>query len=97
MEGVEIYGERLDKVNESNKAGVISFNIKGVHPHDVASIFDSEGVAIRAGHHCAMPLVTQVIGEPAVARMSFYLYNTESDVDKAAEAVAKVKRMLKRG
>ncbi len=97
MEGVEIYGERLEKVNESNKAGVISFNIKGVHPHDVASIFDSEGIAIRAGHHCAMPLVTQVIGEPAVARMSFYLYNTESDVDKAAEAVAKVKRMLKRG
>lgn len=97
MEGVEIYGERLENVNEFNKAGVISFNISGVHPHDVASIFDSEGVAIRAGHHCAMPLVTQVIGEPAVARMSFYLYNTESDVDKAAEAVAKVKRILKRG
>lgn len=63
-----------------------------VHPHDVAQIFDSEGIAIRAGHHCAMPLVTQKLGVPAVSRISFYLYNQESEVDAAVAAIDKVKR-----
>jgi len=77
------------------RGGVVSFSIKGVHPHDVATIFDSEGIAIRAGHHCAMPLVTGVLKEGAVSRMSFYIYNDESDVDKAADAILKVKKIFK--
>ncbi|MGC8479055.1 MAG: cysteine desulfurase [Candidatus Micrarchaeia archaeon] len=93
-EGIVVYGPR-PKDDFSNKAGVISFNITGAHPHDVATIFNSEGVAIRAGHHCAMPLVNRVLNEPAVARMSFYLYNEREEVDKAIEAIEKVKKILK--
>ncbi|MEM0201395.1 MAG: cysteine desulfurase [Candidatus Micrarchaeaceae archaeon] len=94
VDGVVIYGPRTDE-NLNNKAGVISFNILGAHPHDVATIFNSEGVAIRAGHHCAMPLVNKVLNEPAVARMSFYLYNKKEEVDKAINAIEKVKKILK--
>lgn len=93
--GVTVYGLGLKKATDSNKAGVISFNVRGAHPHDVASIFDSEGIAIRAGHHCAMPLVNKVIGEPAVARMSFYLYNNQEEVDRAVKAIEKVRKVLR--
>ena len=71
--GIKIYGIGSKEMAEGNRAGVISFNIRGAHPHDVATIFNSEGIAIRAGHHCAMPLVNDVLNEPAVARMSFYI------------------------
>ena len=94
IEGVVVYGPKSDS-SLSNKAGVISFNIVGAHSHDVATIFNSEGVAIRAGHHCAMPLVNKVLNEPAVARMSFYLYNKKEEVDKAINAIEKVKKVLK--
>lgn len=90
---VTVYGP--GKNNIHSRAGVISFSISGVHPHDVASIFNSEGIAIRAGHHCAMPLVTEVLGEPAVSRMSFYLYNNKEDIDKAMAAIEKVKQIFK--
>ncbi len=93
-EKVSVYGPGSVKDFESKKAGVVSFNIKGAHPHDVASIFDSEGICIRAGHHCAMPLVNKVIGEPAAARMSFYLYNDEEDVDRAVSTISKVRKIL---
>jgi cysteine desulfurase/selenocysteine lyase len=73
----------------------VSFSIEGVHPHDVAQIFDGEGIAIRAGQQCAMPLVTQTLGEAAVSRISFYLYNKDSEVDKAVEAIQKVKRIFR--
>ena len=53
----------------------MAFSITGVHPHDVSQIFDSEGIAIRAGQHCAMPLVTEMLKESALSRISFYLYN----------------------
>ncbi len=93
VKGVEIYGP--GKNDASIKAGVISFSIKGVHPHDVAQIFNSEGIAIRAGHHCAMPLVTEVLNKSAVSRMSFYLYNDKSDIDKAITAIEKTKKIFR--
>jgi cysteine desulfurase/selenocysteine lyase len=83
--GVETYGPK-------KRSGIISFNIKGIHAHDVASFFDKEGIAIRAGHHCAMPLVREVLKQSAVARMSFYFYNFKEDVDTAIEAIRKLKR-----
>ncbi|MCL4371916.1 cysteine desulfurase [Candidatus Marsarchaeota archaeon] len=90
---VETFGPGLNDIEE--RGGVISFVIDGVHPHDIASIFDSEGVAIRAGHHCAMPLVTQKLKQSAVARMSFYIYNDEKDIDVAFNAIDKVKKIFK--
>lgn len=93
--GVRIYGISRKNMTDKNRAGVIAFNIKGAHPHDVASIFNSEGIAIRAGHHCAMPLVNTVLNEPAVARMSFYLYNEEDEIDKAVAAIEKVRSVLR--
>ncbi len=92
VKGIEVYGY---KEGRDEKAGVISFNINGAHPHDVATIFDSEGICIRAGHHCAMPLVKSILGEPAVARMSFYIYNSEEDLDAAVSAISKVREVLK--
>ena len=67
-------------------AGVISFVLDGIHPHDVATIFDSEGVAVRAGHHCAQP-VMQRYDVPATTRASFYVYNDLDDVEALASAV----------
>ncbi len=89
---VKVFGPSADNLDA--RAGVVSFAIDKVHPHDVASIFDSEGVAIRAGHHCAMPLVTSVLDEAAVSRMSFYIYNNEADVDRAVDAIGKVKKVF---
>ncbi len=89
---VTAYGPGIDDMK--HKAGVIAFKIEGAHPHDIAQIFDSEGIAIRAGHHCAMPLVTQIITEQAVARMSFYIYNKNEEIDKAAAAIDKVRQIL---
>lgn len=83
------------KKDIEKRGGVVSFAIEGVHPHDVATIFDREGIAIRAGHHCAMPLVSEVLGEGAVSRLSFYIYNKEEEVDKAVEAIHKVKKIFK--
>jgi len=95
LKDVQVYGIRFDNATERNRAGVVSFNINGAHPHDVAEIFNSEGIAIRAGHHCAMPLVNEVLGVPSVARMSFYLYTKEEEVDKAVDAVDKVRKVLR--
>ncbi len=89
---VTVFGPGADRMEE--RGGVVAFAIDGVHPHDVASIFDSEGIAIRAGHHCAMPLVTRVLNEAAVSRMSFYIYNTEAEVDRAVDAIGKVKKVF---
>jgi cysteine desulfurase/selenocysteine lyase len=73
----------------ANKASVLSFTIEGVHPHDIGTILDQEGIAIRAGHHCAQP-VMQFFDVPATARASFAFYNTREEVDKLADAVQKV-------
>ena len=80
--------------NEENRSSVISFNIKGVHPHDVASILDSEGVCVRSGNHCAQPLM-RFLGIDSTCRASFYIYNTKEDVDKLVKALDKAYGMFK--
>jgi cysteine desulfurase/selenocysteine lyase len=87
MDGVRIIG------TAPNKASIVSFVIDGVHPHDTGTIFDSEGVAIRAGHHCAQPLMARY-GLPATARAAFSIYNTEEDVDRLAAAIKEVKKIM---
>lgn len=89
LDGITIYGP----TDASQRSGVITFNIDGVHPHDVATAMDMEGVAIRAGHHCAQPLMNY-INQPATARASFYLYNTKADADKLIEAIQKTKEFF---
>ena len=76
-----------------NKTGIITFNVKDVHPHDVSTILDSYGVAIRAGHHCAQPLM-RYLGQNATCRASFYLYNTHEDIDQFIAALKKVRGVL---
>jgi len=85
---VELYG-----CDAPNKIGIVSFNIKDVHPHDVATILDAEGVAIRAGHHCAQPLI-KYLGQNATCRASFYFYNTCRDVERLIEAIQKVRGIM---
>ena len=80
--------------NEENHSSVISFNIKGVHPHDVASILDSEDVCVRSGNHCAQPLM-RFLGIDSTCRASFYIYNTKEDVDKLVKALDKAYNMFK--
>lgn len=77
----------------TKKAGVLSFNVEDVHPHDVATILDASGVAIRAGHHCAEPLM-RYMKVNATCRASFYLYNSKEDVDRLAQALANTRRWL---
>lgn len=86
---VTVYGPQ----NIKNRSGVISFAIEGVHPHDVASIFDSHGVAIRAGNHCAQPLM-RYMGINSTCRASFYLYNKREDVDKLIEVIKSTYNMF---
>ena len=87
IEGLRIIGQA------SEKAGVLSFVLDGVHPHDIGTILDREGVAIRAGHHCAMPIM-QRFGIPATARASLAFYNTREEIDALARAVRKVKEVF---
>jgi cysteine desulfurase / selenocysteine lyase len=81
--------------NAREKTGILSFVMEGVHSHDIGTILDREGVAIRAGHHCTMPLMER-FGVPATARASFALYNTRQDVDALVAAIHKVKEVFKR-
>ena len=87
---VELYG--CDSTR-GNKTGIITFNVKDVHPHDVSTILDSYGVAIRAGHHCAQPLM-RYLRQNATCRASFYLYNTHEDIDQFIAALKKVRGVL---
>ena len=77
-----------------DKAGILPFNIEGVHPHDAGTILDQCGVAVRAGHHCAQPLM-EAMDVTATIRASFGVYNTREDVDRLAEGIEKVKRIFK--
>jgi cysteine desulfurase/selenocysteine lyase len=86
--GLAVYGPR-----DEERAGVISFNLGDVHAHDLASILDTDGICVRAGHHCTMPLMRKM-GWPATARASFYLYNTERDVDALIEGLDKAARIF---
>jgi cysteine desulfurase/selenocysteine lyase len=86
--GVKVLGPSADI-----KGGVASFTLTGVHPHDVAQILDRDGIAVRAGHHCAMPLHNKY-NIPATTRASFYLYNTHEEIDKLVEGLLKVKLLF---
>ena len=90
IDGLTVFGPKtLD-----DRVGVISFDIAGIHPHDVAQIFDSEAICVRAGHHCNQPLMTR-LGTAATTRASFYLYNTFAEVDALVAAIATAKRVFK--
>ncbi len=89
LEYVDIYGPKeIEK-----HSGVISFNLKGIHPHDVASILDSQKVCVRSGNHCAQPLLSSM-GIDSTCRASFYIYNTREDVDSLVNAIRKAKEMF---
>lgn len=89
IEGLTVYGPQETKEH----SGVIAFNLDGLHPHDVATALDYEGVAVRAGHHCAQPLIHH-LGISSAARASFYIYNTKEDCDKLVEAIEKTKEFF---
>ena len=90
IEGITIYGPK-----PRQKTGAITFNLEGIHPHDLAGVLDTVGVAVRAGHHCAQPLM-QKFGVIATARASFYLYNKLDEIDSLYEGLLKAQRMLTR-
>jgi cysteine desulfurase/selenocysteine lyase len=98
---IEYALERLEEIpgvhsfgpSPKYKGGVAAFTLDGVHPHDISQILDMDGVAIRAGHHCAMPL-HEKFNLPATARASFYLYNTSDEIDKLVDALYKVKNLF---
>lgn len=92
IDGLTIYGPQ----NAQDRTGVIAFNLDNLHPHDLATALDMEGVAVRAGHHCAQPLM-KWLNVAATARASFYLYNTEADVDKLVQAIQAAKEFFQDG
>ena len=87
--GVKVFGPTAEY-----RGGVTAFTLTGVHPHDISQILDEQGIAVRAGHHCAQPLHDK-FGIPATARASFYLYNTNDEVDKLVEAIYEVKHIFR--
>jgi cysteine desulfurase/selenocysteine lyase len=89
IEGVRLYGP----AELSQRSGVVSFTLDGVHPHDIATILDGDGVCVRAGHHCAQPLMRR-LEVPATARASFYVYNDEADVDALAAGLERTKELF---
>jgi cysteine desulfurase/selenocysteine lyase len=91
----EVGGVRFLGPPPDRKAGIVSFTVEGIHAHDVAQILDRHGVAVRAGHHCTMPLHKR-LGITASTRASFYLYNTLAEVDRLAEAVREAKRVFRK-
>jgi len=86
--GLTVYGP------ETGRGGLAAFTVDGIHPHDMAQLLDAEGVAVRAGHHCAQPLHDE-LGISATTRASFYLYNTKSEIDTLVESIEKAKRVFK--
>ncbi len=91
VQGLVMYGPR----DVSRRVGVISFNLGDIHAHDLASILDEEGVAIRSGHHCAQPLM-EFLNVPATSRASFYIYNTKEEVDVFINALEKARKLFAR-
>ena len=88
LDWITTYGPPADR-----RAGIVSFNVDGIHPHDVAQILDWEGIAIRAGHHCAQPLMAK-LGVAATNRASFYLYTVPEEIDRLVEGLHKVKKVF---
>ena len=89
IEGLTLYGPP-----PSRRAGVISFALEGIHPHDLATIADRDQVCLRAGHHCAMPLMTR-LGVAATARASFYVYTQKDEVDRLVGSIKEAQRIFK--
>lgn len=87
---LDIYGPK----KAEDRGGVIAFNLKGVHAHDLAQVLDEDNICIRSGQHCAMPVHTR-LGIPASARASFYIYNTQEDIDKLVEGIEKARHVFK--
>ena len=87
MPGLRIVGTAREK------AAVISFVLEGIHPHDVGTVLDQEGIAVRTGHHCAQPVMDR-FGVPATARASFAVYNTRDEVDALVSGLGKVREVL---
>jgi cysteine desulfurase/selenocysteine lyase len=98
---VRLATERLDQIDglrvygppPAQRSGVVSFTVEGIHPHDLATILDQDGVCIRAGHHCAQPLMRR-LRLPATARASFYVYSDESDVEALVKALVRAKELF---
>jgi cysteine desulfurase / selenocysteine lyase len=90
IRGLTLYGPPV-----AERGGVISFNVDGVHPHDVAAVLDRHGVAVRAGHHCCQPLM-EIMNVPATARASFYLYTTTDEIEQLADAIERCKAIFVR-
>ncbi len=90
LRNLTIYGPK----DLENKAGVVAFNMKGIHAHDIAQILDEDNICIRSGHHCAMPLHTR-LGIGTSSRASFYVYNTKEDIDKFIEGLEKAKKIFR--
>jgi cysteine desulfurase/selenocysteine lyase len=88
LDWVTVYGPPPNR-----RAGIVSFNVEGVHPHDVAQILDSEGIAVRASHHCTQPLMRR-LGITATARASFYLYSIPEEVDRLVDGLHKVRKVF---
>ncbi len=91
VEGLTLYGP----IDVGRRVGVVSFNLGDIHPHDLASILDEEGIAIRSGHHCAQPLM-EFLELPATSRASFYIYNTKEEVDVFIDALEKARKLFAR-
>lgn len=89
IKGIEIYGG----ANAQDRMGVVSFNVKGIHPHDVAALLDEDKIAIRAGHACAQPLLAH-LGVDAVCRASFYIYNSKEEINRLCASLEKIKKMF---
>ena len=87
INGLNIHGSL------NNRAGVISFNLDGIHPQDVAQFLNEDNIAIRVGHHCAQPLLSK-LGETSTARISFYIYNDETDIDKFCDSILNIREIF---
>jgi cysteine desulfurase/selenocysteine lyase len=90
IDGLTYYGPK----DADQRVGVIAFNLGDIHAHDLASILDEEGIAIRSGHHCAQPLM-EFLDIPAASRASFYVYNTKEEVDILINALEKARKLFK--
>ncbi|MDP7195786.1 MAG: cysteine desulfurase, partial [SAR202 cluster bacterium] len=91
IKGIQLYNPPTDKAT-----GIISFNLKGIHPHDLASLLNDENICIRGGHHCSMPLMN-TLEVSGTARVSFYFYNTFEDIDKFIELLKKSQKLFGEG
>lgn len=76
-----------------DRGGIVAFTLQGIHAHDISTILDGEGIAVRSGHHCAQPLHEE-LGVPATTRASFYLYNIPEEIERLAQGLEKVKTLL---